>query len=318
MVYIIVLNWNGAKDTLACIDSLINLENVQFRIVICDNASSDGSYQEIYNSLSINPLNFNIVEFNKYDIDDKISISNIETENSIFLIQTGSNLGFSGGNNVGINFALEQEDMDYVWILNNDTIVDPSSLSKMKQICDNNKNIGICGSKLIVEHDRNYLQGLGGVYNSWLGTSFIYAGNMPSSTLFDSEIVSNKIDYVIGASMLLSKKMLNDVGLLSEDYFLYFEELDLIHRARKKGYSQYVATNAIVYHKEGSSAGNGNDRSVFSDMLAIKNRLVFTRKFYKLKLPFVWFGLFFVLFNRIKRKQYKKAWIVIQIMLFIK
>jgi GT2 family glycosyltransferase len=307
MVYIILLNWKGASDTLACLDSLAHLYGVKYRLVICDNASPDNSYEKIRAGIQSSayyaaaPL----VELNREHAERYVISA--DEQNTIFLIQTGDNLGYAGGNNVGIRFSLNQNDMKYVWILNNDTLVEPDALALMVNACNDNPEIGICGCKLIYEYDRDKLQGLGGVYNSWLGTNYHYAANLPATSIFNNDDVSEKIDYVIGASMLLSKALLSHVGLLCEDYFLYFEELDITYRARKYGYRHYVVTKAIVYHKEGGSTGHCNNKSTFSDSLAIKNRILFSIKFHPYKLPFVWSGLWVALFNRLRRNEVKKA-----------
>jgi GT2 family glycosyltransferase len=319
MVYIIVLNWKNAADTIACLHFLFHLHQVAYRIVVCDNQSPDDSYLQIRDWLQQQSSGYmadrQLIELNKQDAESyKIS----ESGDGIYLVQTGSNLGFAGGNNVGIRFALNQDDMEYVWVLNNDTIAEPDSLALMVDACSKDPKIGICGCRLVYEHDRNKLQGLGGIYNSWLGTNYHYAANAPVTTEFNDDEVSRKIDYVIGASMLLSKRLLTRVGLFCEDYFLYFEELDITLRAKSSGFTHHVVSAATIYHKEGGSTGHCNQKSVFADSLAIRNRVVFSYKFYKYKLPFVWSALFVVLFNRLKRGQIKHAFSVVKIIFFIK
>ena len=310
MIYIIVLNWKNAPDTIACLHSLFQLQQVAYRIVVCDNQSPDDSYLQIHDWLQQQSCGYmadrRLIELNKQDAE---SYRIPDSESGIYLVQTGSNLGFAGGNNVGIRFALNQDDMEYVWVLNNDTIVEPDSLALMVDACSKDPKIGICGCRLVYEHDRNKLQGLGGIYNSWLGTNYHYAANAPTSTEFNDDEVSRKIDYVIGASMLLSKRLLIHVGLFCEDYFLYFEELDITLRAKSSGFTHHVVSAATIYHKEGGSTGHCNQKSDLSDMLAIRNRLKFTKNLYPYSLRFftVWLGLFVVLINRLCRKQYKKA-----------
>lgn len=318
MVYIVVLNWKNSPDTIACLKSLFHLKQVDYRIVVCDNQSPDDSYIQIRDWLLQQTPGYmagrRVIEFNKEEAESYV-VS--DAERAIYLVQTGGNLGFAGGNNVGIRFALNQDDMDYVWVLNNDTLVEPDSLALMVNACNNNPSIGICGCKLVYEHDRSKMQGLGGVYNSWLGTNYHYAANQPATMIFNNNDISRCIDYVIGASMLLSRTLLSDVGLLCEDYFLYFEELDITYRARVSGFQHYVVSEAVVYHKEGGSTGHCNEKSDFSDLLAIKNRIKFTLKFYgySVKLCTVWFGLFVVFFNRLRRLQLKKATQIIKLMI---
>lgn len=285
MIYIIVLNWKGAADTIACLNSLFFLKDVRFRIVVCDNASPDNSYSDIRywlinqkNQSSGYMTNCSLIELSNEGSQYYLIP---EEEQSIYLIQTGANLGYAGGNNVGIRFAMNQPDMSYVWVLNNDTEVEPDSLYHMVKRCESNTKIGICGSKLVYHHDRSKLQGLGGLYNPWLCTTKHYAAFSDSQSEFDDIAVAKKIDYIIGASMLLTRPLLERIGLLCEDYFLYYEEIDLALRA-KGLFSLGIASKSVVYHKEGASMDGG--RSVFSDYYAVKNKLTLTknrnRKYY--------------------------------------
>lgn len=319
MIYIIVLNWKGAADTIACLNSLFFLKDVKFHIVVCDNASPDNSYSDIRDWL-INQKqqssgymeSCSLIELTN---DDSLHYLIHEEDKSIYLIQTGANLGYAGGNNVGIRFAMNQPDMSYVWVLNNDTEVEPDSLYYMVERCESDPKIGICGSKLVYHHDRSKLQGLGGLYNPWLCTTKHYAAFSDSQSEFDDIDVAKKIDYIIGASMLLTRPLLEKIGLLCEDYFLYYEEIDLALRA-KGLFSLGVASKSVVYHKEGASMDGG--RSVFSDYYAVKNKLTLTKNRNSKYYLSVWLSLFGVFFNRLRRLELGKAFIVSKIILFIK
>lgn len=303
MVYIIVLNWKNAEDTIACFKSLLGLKDADFRIVICDNASPDDSYIEIKESLLAMPVanEYDLIELNRSEAESYLIP---EKEQGVYLVQTGENLGYAGGNNVGIRLAMNQADMRYVWVLNNDTEVEPDSLYELLDRCEKDSGIGICGSRLVYDHDRTKLQGLGGVYNSWFCRTKHYAAFMDSQTTFDDDSVSKQIDYVIGASMILTKPLLEKVGLLCEDYFLYFEELDISLRA--KGFFKIgVATKSIVYHKEGASTESG--KSDLADFYSIKNRLLVTKKFKRKKILTVWLSLFVVCCVRGRNMEWSKA-----------
>ena len=132
-VYIIILNWNGWKDTIECLDSIKKLTYINYSIIICDNASSDESKNKINEWLK-----------NNVNIDAT-------------LIVNKTNLGFAGGNNVGIKEALKQMDCKYVWILNNDTEVTPNSLCCLVNKMKTDDKIGICLSLIhISEPTRQY------------------------------------------------------------------------------------------------------------------------------------------------------------------
>lgn len=186
-VYILVLNYNNANDTIECLKSLFNLNYANYEIVVIDNGSTN---------------------------DSVIVLSNFIKESimHIHFLKLKFNLGYAGGNNRGIEFVRRRNDVDFIWILNNDTIVDENSLSNAVKHMLSCKNMGLCGSKLIYDWDRSLLQGIGGVYNKWFSCV---------SHCTDMKNIDN-LDYVIGAAVLVRNEFINNIGLMSEDYFLYY------------------------------------------------------------------------------------------------
>lgn len=315
MVYIVVLNWNGWEDTLSCLDSLIELNYTEYKLVVCDNNSPNDSVERIidwYESKKNSHPYFVDVDYQYLDSSNLESFSSL-VKKGFYLIQTGSNLGFAGGNNVGLRFALNQNDMSHVWILNNDTVVEPSALSALTNKVSTDNTIGLCGSRMIYFHDRDKLQGIGGQYKPLLATTRHVAEGEAADTVFDERFIEKELDYVIGASMLITRACLKDVGLLCEDYFLYFEEFDYCQRLASRGYTFSIATDSWVYHKEGGSTESG--RSVVSDFYQVRNRLIITKKYYPKYYFFVYFSIFGVLLNRLRRKEFKKASNVIKIII---
>lgn len=137
MIYIVVLNWNGHKDTIACLESLCKLVDSKFKIVICDNASKDGSVEKIdawYQERNSSITYLNDAEYVKLNNITSTTCQSNSQQKGLYLIQTGANLGFAGGNNIGIKFALNQPDMQYVWLLNNDTEVAPEALYHLGKV----------------------------------------------------------------------------------------------------------------------------------------------------------------------------------------
>lgn len=312
MIFIVVLNWRGADDTIACVQSLLKLQGADFCIVICDNASGDGSYERIRAWL--------LAHADSHEYLRRRPLCELAREQAerlapsspagVYLVQTGANLGYSGGNNVGIRLALSQPQTEFVWLLNNDTEVEPDSLLCLLERCQARPDIGICGSKLVYHHDRQKIQGLGGLFNPWLATSFHHAINQDSHLHYSDDDVERQTDYVIGASLFLRASLLRDVGLLDERYFLYFEEIDLAYRARYK-YAIGMACASVVYHKEGATTEGGT--SVLADFYVLRNRLLFTWWNARRFIFTVWLGLFVAMFNRLRRKQWRKAWNVARI-----
>lgn len=133
MIYIVVLNWRGADDTITCLHSLLALQGAAFRIVVCDNGSADGSYERIRDWLQAQR------DSHAYLRDHPLrELTREQAEQlppasppGLFLVQTGANLGYSGGNNVGIRLALTDPRTEFVWLLNNDTEVEPDSLLRL-------------------------------------------------------------------------------------------------------------------------------------------------------------------------------------------
>ena len=163
-------------------------------------------------------------------------------------------------------------------------------------------DVGICGSKLMYDWDRTKIQGYGGYFNPVLAVS---------RHCTDIRMI-DRIDYVIGASVFVRREFLQDIGLMCEDYFLYCEEIDWAERAKGK-YKIACVPESIVYHKEGASTGGQSEenRTVFSDYYQLRSRLLFTKKFYKKYLPTVYLTMICVIFNRIKRGQYDRIWMII-------
>ena len=280
MVYIIILNFNNPDITIECLESIKCLSFDDYRVILVDNASTD-------NSVAI---------FNEY----------LQVNHDIIFITTQKNRGYAAGNNVALRYALKQKDMEYCWILNNDTIVDEKSLIRLYEFMVLHQDVGICGSQLVYEWDRNKIQGYGGYFNPVLARGSICK---------DIDMI-NRIDYVIGASVFVRRKFLEDIGLMSEDYFLYCEEIDWAERAKGK-YKIACVPESIVYHKEGASTGGRSveNRTMLSDYYQLRSRLLFTKKFYKKYLPIVYFTMICAIFNRIKRGQFKRIWMIIKVMI---
>lgn len=282
-VYIIILNYNNYFDTLECIESVLKLNYTQKKIIVIDNDSPNQSGKYIEKWL----------EEKKYT--------------QIIFIKSNKNLGYAGGNNIGIKQALQDRQMKYVWILNNDTIVDEYALEALIKKANESPNIGACGSKLIYDWDRTKIQGYGGTYNKWLAVV---------GTIKNEEQIKN-MDYVIGASMLIKREVLENIGLLGEDYFLFFEELDYAQRMKGK-YTWACATDSIVYHKEGASIGakasEPKKTSYISDYYTIRNRILITKKYFPYCIFTVYLGLLLAIINRFRRDQKDRIFMIIRLM----
>lgn len=212
----VVLNWNGWKDTLECLGALQQCTYRELSIVVVDNGSTD---------------------------DSVVRIATLFPD--ITLLKNGHNLGFAGGNNVGIRHALEQG-AECIWLLNNDTKPAPDALSALvaKGVAD--EQIGAVASICYYADSPATVQVWGGArVNLWFG----YSRNATEPQK------DEWFDALYGASMLIRRAALEDVGLLDAGFFFYCEETEFCLRLRKKGWHIAVAPDSTVLHKAGASAG---------------------------------------------------------------
>lgn len=310
-IAIIVLNWQGWRDTLVCLTSLKQLAYAGFvTIIVCDNASGDESVERILTWAQENYASWEIGQFEYLaDIAHFQPLSGItqspnfqfgvETSNqcqfgySFVFIQTGANLGFAGGNNVGIVYALQHRlSYDYLWLLNNDTYVDSQALTALSQYALAHPRQALIGSTLIHWEERDIVQCAGGChYFPWL-TVFrqVYSGK-PLETVMQYDEDKIKLDYVCGAALFLTTAAVRQIGLLNESYFLFYEELDYTQRLKQQSYEIGWCKNSWVYHKGSASVGSvkeGNreklQRANYYENLST---LKYTARFYPHLLPMV-------------------------------
>lgn len=317
-VAIVILNWNGWKDTIECLESVLRMDYPNFWVIVCDNASTDGSVTRIRawaeGKIPANNSSPGLCRLTTPAVDKPIACVTVNgsppcrklADARVMLIPTGANLGFAGGNNVGLRFALSQPDIEYCWVLNNDTVVEPNALSALVESMQSDRALGICGSVIRDYGSPDSLLTLGGRrYNRWTGRT------RPVGLDFRSDAPGTKLDmdYVEGASMLVRRKFLEIVGLMAEDYFLYFEEMDWAMRARGRFASTY-SPRSVIYHKEGGSIGSNKDRqrrSTLADFYQARNKLVFTRRYFPWLLPVVIFNVAATGIQRLAIRKTKNA-----------
>lgn len=280
-ITVITLNWNGADDSKACVRSLLALNYPRFDIVVCDNASKPESWQSLLALAQEFPGRVQVFE----SLQQALAAGAPRAD--ITLIQTGANLGYAGGMNVGMRYALANPANDYCWVLNNDTEVHPDALTHLVERMQQDESIGICGSSLVLHHDRQRLQAFAGSsYNPLRARSAALGINARVDEIPASPAaVEAKLAYVIGAAMLVSRRYMSEVGLMDERYFLYSEEHDWAQRGRRRFRLGY-APQSLVFHKHGATIGTassgGSELSLF---YLFRNKLVFTKRYYPAYLP---------------------------------
>ena len=300
IVYVVIVNWNTWEDTVECIESLSNvIEEANLRIVVVDNGSSDHSIDKFYEwakgsvqvSHSKSPVKFCGFEKPvscKFLYDTSRVGDYADAKDSLVFIRSESNLGFAGGTNLGLQYSLGRGDLNYVWLLNPDTVVSKGALANLIKEFRIKPNLGLCGSALYYYDNPEIIQALGGWFNPWIAAPSHAGGNKKLKDALN-DVKGREFDYPVGASLVASLKFIKEIGLLSEDYFLYFEEIDWVYRGKKK-FSITCSSSSIVFHKEGSSTkmrANSVEYGGVGDFYMHRNRLLFTRMHAPIKLPIV-------------------------------
>lgn len=317
-VYIVLLNYNGNKDTIECLESLLKLGYPSFQILVVDNSDTiecfnglvdwaEGKTTEIKTNYErlVYPISVKPVTYSAVSEDAFLSAAYHE---KIVFIKADKNKGFAAGNNIALRHILKFGEADsFTWLLNNDTVAEKESLSALAEFADRKENVktGIIGSRLVYYYKPTMIQAIGGKFNETFLISMHEGEGLPADTPKSS---FGPIDYVVGASMFIRQEFLMDVGPLSEDYFLYYEELDWTYRAREKGWAIDWCPDAVVYHKEGASIGSSyrEKKSLFSEMEVFRSRKIFTKKFYGLSIRFYLSSLLLIL-NRLRKGNFKAA-----------
>lgn len=292
-----VLNWNGWLDTIECVESVLRSTLPPAQIVICDNGSTDGSIDRLREWAdgtllpdlggeggtsrwsyrpAPKPLSYALVT----PADAKLG-NGIPYETQLVIIAIEENLGYAGGNNIAMEYALKRAGADYVWLLNNDTVVDAFALERMTGLAEKMPHVGLIGAKLLQYAKPDTLQAMGGGYFT---PAFGHDTQLGRGTrMIESSGETIELDHVIGACLLARADAVNKVGPLDETYFLYREETDWSVRMRVQGWKILCAPAAIVWHKQGKSLGY---KSPLHDYYSVRNMLRLMRKHYPSRLTF--------------------------------
>ena len=245
LIYILILNWNGKEDTIECLESVHKIDYPNYKTVVMDNGSSD-------DSVAVFQENFP----------------------QVHVIENGANLGFAAGNNVGIDYALS-EGADYVFLLNNDTVVDPQILWAFMNAAEKYPNAGMFGSKIYFYGEPEKIWYAGG---QWLpdAAKFTHVGwgVVDDGTSWE-EI--KQTDYICGCSLLVKAEVIKKIGTMEPRYFLTYEESDWCYRAKRAGYQCFLVPGSKVWHKI-SSSFSGGDGAPHQEYFFSRNRLLWIER----------------------------------------
>uniref|UniRef100_I2PYX6 Putative glycosyltransferase n=1 Tax=Desulfovibrio sp. U5L TaxID=596152 RepID=I2PYX6_9BACT len=261
---VVILNWNGHAETLACLAAVLAGTNVPASIVICDNGSTDGS-------LSI--------------INAYIAAHVVDSPVCVTVLDNGGNKGYAAGINPGIRKVLEAGGR-YVWILNNDTIPDRRSLEALLQCSRGCPEAGVVGST-VVRYDDGRVETAGGFrYDKWTTKITSLHANARVEDL--PGLSPLPMDYIYGCSMFVAADIFRAIGLFNEKFFLFYEELDFCTRAKKRHIRLSWCKESIVVHKGGSSRKRLEETAHgISNYHENISNLIYTRDAFPFLLPFV-------------------------------
>ena len=216
-VAIVIVTWNKVDDVMSLLDSLHNIDYGNFETVVVDNASNDGTSEQI-----------------------KIRFPNIK------LLTNDSNLGGTGGFNRGIDYVMKNIDCKYIWLLDNDVSILENTLLENIKVLEKNEEIGIIGSAIINKDFKNNVVECGARIN-W--TNGWFKPNCRNTNIKKLENNLYVSDYVAICSAVARKDVIETVGLMDERYFLIWDDMDLCTKIKKSGYKVYANPKSVVYHK---------------------------------------------------------------------
>jgi len=279
LVAIILLNYKNIDDSIECLESIRNISYDNYKVIIIDNASRDGSYEKLQ-----------------------------ELYPQHIIKEALDNRGYAAGNNIGIKIALDNK-ADYVCIVNNDIIVEKDFLNVLVEYMENHINVGIIGPKICAYNDHSIIQSTGASVNLNRGVVSIINGNYNADTISNNPI---NCDYVCGACMLVRTNVIRQIGLIPEVYFLFFEETEWCLKAKKEGYDVICLPTSCIYHK-GSASVNKIEGLSFYYMS--RNLVLFERRNGNLVnvVLFFFYTLLKLLYNLFRKKKFvfslKAMWV---------
>ena len=277
-VSIIILNWNGWKDTIECLESLYQITYPNYDVIVVDNGSEDESIEKIKEyaegKMEVESKFFEYfgenkpikwIEYTREEAEagggKEKEIIDWSSNKKMIFIKNEKNYGFAEGNNIGMRYALNALNPDYVLLLNNDTVVDKEFLSELVKVAKSDERIGIVGPKVFHYKNPEVLQSFGVTVNYLTGEIKLIGYKEKDIHQFDE---TKKIDAIGGCAMLISKNAIDKVGGFDKTFFTYVEELDLCLRVLKSGYKVTLSPRSKIYHKiRGSKRGKVTEELIF-------------------------------------------------------
>ncbi len=242
LVSFLTVNYNQPEVTVKLLQSLQNLNYGNWEVTVVDNGSKPSNLKD-------KVLGFSKAKF----------------------VETGKNLGFAGGNNAGLPYCKGE----YIFFINNDTEVEPQLLDSLVELLEKDKQIGMISPKIRFYQGEQLIQ--------YAGATAMSSITIRNNGIGDREVDRGQYDdiretaYIHGAAMIVPRVVIEEVGPMYDDYFLYYEEYDWCERIRRTGYKILYCGLVTVYHKESVSTGQNSPLKVY---YLTRNRLLFARRNY--------------------------------------
>lgn len=220
-VTIIILTWNGARHIFDCLESVQKSTYQNYEIIVVDNGSKDGTPDLIKNNF----LN-------------------------VKLILNKKNLGFTGGNNIGI----KQAKGEILFLLNDDTKIHPNLIEVLVKELKSSSKIGIVGPKIYFMDEPKKIWFAGGRIDWFKGKTFHLGKNLTDKELINDS--KKEVDFITGCALMIKKEVVDRIGLFDDKFFAYYEDADLCQRAKKIGYQIIYVPFGGVWHVKSATASN--------------------------------------------------------------
>jgi GT2 family glycosyltransferase len=242
-VIAIVLNWNRPDDTGCCVQSLLQSDYPNLHILVVDNGSQPDLFEKLSRQLT-----------------------------QVEIIRNESTLGFAEGNTRGLRMALEQA-ADYALVLNNDTVVDSTMVSRLVKVAEKDPSLWLLGPVIyyLDRPEEVWFAGYRFKYNIYV----LRRGLRLARPLKEVE----RVDFVSGCGILIRRSVLTEVGLFSPDYFMYYEDLDLCFRVKAAGFGIACVPDARMWHAV--SVSSGGPDSPIKQYYQVKSSIIFYRKYFR-------------------------------------
>ncbi|HEY4129912.1 MAG TPA: glycosyltransferase family 2 protein [Gemmatimonadaceae bacterium] len=273
-VHIVILNYKGWRDTLECLESVLELDYPNIQVLVADNASPDESWARLEAWRRDDP------SIRRFVVDDATLAAPAPSGTNFTFLKLAENRGFTGGNNAALRRLLALGADGYVWLLNNDTVVERSALRELVGVAESTPRVGAVGGTMLDFRTPDVLQfAAGGEISAWTGMTRNAAPGAPRST---TATLNPRLNFICGGCLLIPMAMLREVGVFDERFFMYAEDADLCRRIAEAGGSLAYSPRAEIRHKGGATA---IPKSPVSDFHNLRSSLLFVQKHRPLRFP---------------------------------